>query len=738
MNIILIFDLILVSVWILFSLSNFETIDILILPLMVVRVASVFSLQLRERKSIVLILTFIIVTVFSLTFHSCDFNELLIRPFARMYDYIVMLFAGQSTLMEGAWHYLANHGEVVPRPNTGWEIFTGIYIAWLLFTPLTVFIYLLCRKRLRSSRWNWKKIGFSLFAYTILCVLIRILYEIEPSFLPGLQRTWWLSVFVIPLLARLKWKRLSLWCRRYIIIVSLFALDILSGINMESMASLVSILITIPMFYYWVGYKWMDGDKIQRRFYLYLLIVAGLAFWTAQYGGSAIRLTLLTINFVLIGCVSFSMWEHSRKIVVPIVVFIICSVVLPSIAIGYNQFACFGAKRLYSYTDYNYSYRGLLMVRCGDHIAIRDRFGYITPVEYEQIEPIGNPSKPFVKFKSDGFWGVYDLERQKVVVDPKYTEILPYDKNAWRLIDEYTVRYGCHDFFVSHNYYNRYWECGTVSDCPFIHGLEDDLPLKYDCEVKGAKHLDFLLTEMMTKLWAKPDSVSYADFYWDWTAEVNGVIENLQSKTKTFDEDGDYSSEAMLKLEKYIDPECGGSQTEMNATSYVLSTIENYRMLQAVQDLDYRLSPIDMRREYTLFNKFMSAYEDWEDKRDESMDWYSDRPRERKVELCARFKDRHKSIDDIRAVVKGDTVIPPVAAVSQSAIDEYFNRLASTGNYETKELVAPIKQKFKEWIDYRNQITSAMPRKIAVSYRNQTRQLEKFYTSNEFLYEDEL
>lgn len=242
----------------------------------------------------------------------------------------------------------------------------------------------------------------------------------------------------------------------------------------------------------------------------------------------------------------------------------------------------------------------------------------------------------------------------------------------------------------------------------------------------------------MTKLWQKPDSVSYADFYYDWTCEVNEMIENLQSKIGVFDDDGDITEEAMQKLEEYIDPGCGGSQVVMNATSYVLSTIENYRMVQPVQYLEYRLSPIDIRYEYTLFNKFMLAYEDWELKRDEFKDWYSDRPRERNVQLEARFKDRHKSIDDFRAVVKGDTIIPFTPVYPPNSVNRYFDNLANIGYPETGELVKPIRTAFNKWIVYRNQIATQMPERIAASYRNQTHQLEKFYTSNEFQHEDEL
>lgn len=71
-------------------------------------------------------------------------------------------------------------------------------------------------------------------------------------------------------------------------------------------------------------------------------------------------------------------------------------------------------------------------------------------------------------------------------------------------------------------------------------------------------------------------------------------------------------------------------------------------------------------------------------------------------------------------------------------MDRYFDKLANIGYPETRELVKPIRTAFKKWIEYRTQIAAQMHKHIATSYRNQTRQLEKFYTSDEFLYEDEL
>lgn len=736
MSILFVIDLILVSLWALFALCNPVSGCILVFPVILIRLSTVFCLQLRERKSWIPILAFMAVAFSTLGLSHYDYNDFVLRPFARMYDYIIMLITGHSTLLEGAYHYLGNHGDLVPFPGEGWRIFVYSYIVWLVFAPIPIYTYLWARKKLKSSSWNWKRICYIIIAYTVLSAIILCVNEYDCTILPGAMRAWWLAMLLIPLIVGIRWHNLSLWCRRYIEIASIFFIAIIAGIYMQSMGSLIAIMISVPMFYYFVGYRWTDKGTARLHRNMYLLLLSGGIFWTAQYAIDLSRIVLLFASVGLVGYVAYQLLLNTKKLTESITLFIVGGFILPSIALGYNQFNCIGAKRLYNYTDYGYSYRGLLKVRSLNGFGIRDRFGYITPIEYEQIETMGNSSKPFVKFKHGGFWGVYDLERQSVVVKPEYNEIRPYDKNSWRLMDEFSVRYGCHDFFVTPGYYYRYRKCGKTSDCPFIHGLEDELPLKYDCDVKGAIYLDYILTEMMTILWQKPDSVSHADFYWHWAENVSSTIDRLHEDYDMFyTYDGLYN-DAMDELVEYIDPsEACGFRAEMNAGSYLLATIENYRMVKAVQELADSLPNVNIRREYELFNEFMSAFEEWREIYDERNGRYGDLTLVQNCNAAKRFKDRRASVEEMTRVLKWDSGIMPETRTL--SVDKAFDKLASEC-YKAKDLVPKVKLTFTKWIDYRNQIASEMPQQVGQSYRYQTRKLEKFYTSDEFLYEDEL
>ncbi len=132
-------DLILVSLWALFALCNSVSGSILVFPVIMIRLASVFCLKQRERNAWLPIVLFVLVALSSMSFRSYNFNDFVLRPFARMYDYVAMLVAGHSTLLEGAYHFLGNHGGLVPEPNKSWDLFVACYITWLTMSSTVIY-----------------------------------------------------------------------------------------------------------------------------------------------------------------------------------------------------------------------------------------------------------------------------------------------------------------------------------------------------------------------------------------------------------------------------------------------------------------------------------------------------------------------------------------------------------------------------------------------------------------------
>ena len=64
--------------------------------------------------------------------------------------------------------------------------------------------------------------------------------------------------------------------------------------------------------------------------------------------------------------------------------------------------------------------------------GIRDRYGLILPAEYDWIEHL-IPSKPYCKVKKDGHWLIYDIERQELLSEEKFTDVTRCGEFAYRL-----------------------------------------------------------------------------------------------------------------------------------------------------------------------------------------------------------------------------------------------------------------------------------------------------------------
>ena len=184
----------------------------------------------------------------------------------------------------------------------------------------------------------------------------------------------------------------------------------------------------------------------------YVIAVSGFVFWIAQYATNGLRVFLLVASAICVGYVAYRLYHHTRRAAVSLSVFFVCAFILPSVSIGYNQYNAIGAKRWLNYDGYYYSSRGLLYVLEDGLMGIRDRYGIIMPCAHEWVKPLGDKMKPYVKFQDGWEWGVYDLERQEVVVKPEYKDIFQYDNNVWRLVSED----GNDKFFVAPRYYYRF------------------------------------------------------------------------------------------------------------------------------------------------------------------------------------------------------------------------------------------------------------------------------------------
>ena len=137
------------------------------------------------------------------------------------------------------------------------------------------------------------------------------------------------------------------------------------------------------------------------------------------------------------------------------VLFLTFGFILPTLILGYNQYTVLDSRRLIKYEQYHYAPSGVLITynpatnTCG----LRDRYGEILSSEYNQFVHMHEACKPFVKIQQNSYWGIYDIEKNKVVVKPQFMDIIPYGENTYKLI---LGSDSCTYFHTNSYYYSGY------------------------------------------------------------------------------------------------------------------------------------------------------------------------------------------------------------------------------------------------------------------------------------------
>lgn len=158
-----------------------------------------------------------------------------------------------------------------------------------------------------------------------------------------------------------------------------------------------------------------------------------------------------------------------------------------------------------------------------------------------------------------------------------------------------------------------------------------------------------------------------------------------------------------------------------------MAVIENYRMIRSNQTLADSLPDLDIHREYTLYNEYMMALEEWESRLDTAFgEDYSSKPMDINTTAKYRFNKRRQSLEEFLNVLSHKQQINCKGKVSDRLIQRHFDDMAKP--YRNTDLgvyyVDNIRYCFMDWIDYRNEIAAKMPRSLSTAYRNQTENLK--------------
>lgn len=139
--------------------------------------------------------------------------------------------------------------------------------------------------------------------------------------------------------------------------------------------------IIAPTFSYIVlsRYYGLRSEKV------WLMALALGIFFFAQTHAGVWRMVMLAVSLVCIVYVCCNFYRQKRMLPLTVLVSLYLSVMLPSLAIGNNQYTCFNVGRTaYSSLD---TYNGIFYVedKKTEKIGLRDRYGMLVNPEYDGI-----------------------------------------------------------------------------------------------------------------------------------------------------------------------------------------------------------------------------------------------------------------------------------------------------------------------------------------------------------------
>ena len=143
---------------------------------------------------------------------------------------------------------------------------------------------------------------------------------------------------------------------------------------------------------------------------MWVLVISMLIFFFAQPHAGLLRMSMLGISFSMVAYVCSSFYQKEKKLLLSVISAIYVGILLPSLAIGNNQYTCFNVGR----TGY-YSldiYPGIFSIedKKTGKIGLRSRYALLVKPEYESIV-YHTPRHWFGKLelRKNGYYTLYDI-----------------------------------------------------------------------------------------------------------------------------------------------------------------------------------------------------------------------------------------------------------------------------------------------------------------------------------------
>lgn len=151
---------------------------------------------------------------------------------------------------------------------------------------------------------------------------------------------------------------------------------------------------------------------------LWLLVVSMTVFWYAQIFAGVWRASMLMVSLGLVFYVIARFYKNTQSNLLANAFGLYLGILLPSFAIGYNQYACINYARCGFY--YLSPYKGILYITdsTGELYGLRDRYGLLLEPEYENIREWDRfyDGIPYsYELQKDGYCSYYDIVNNQFI-----------------------------------------------------------------------------------------------------------------------------------------------------------------------------------------------------------------------------------------------------------------------------------------------------------------------------------
>lgn len=321
----------------------------------------------------------------------------------------------------------------------------GSRIAWV-DTPVTWIVMLLIMSRLLLSftlyhrekkSWIPGLLFMGLTAFAISTELDIKLSELASKVFPLLNldfNRWWyvgltlavatwlwiipLVVFLVNIFCKgsltdtLTWKDALgklLWtdktARTYCSLLLITIGTLYAGLTMNARLCLFASVVAPTMsFHLLKRYYGLEKGK------MWVLVISMLIFFFAQPHAGLLRMSMLGISFSMVAYVCSSFYQKEKKLLLSVISAIYVGILLPSLAIGNNQYTYFNVGRTGYYSIDTYPGIFCIEDKKTGKIGLRSRYALLVKPEYESIV-YHTPRHWFGKLelRKNGYYTLYDI-----------------------------------------------------------------------------------------------------------------------------------------------------------------------------------------------------------------------------------------------------------------------------------------------------------------------------------------